>query len=104
MLDYRGKKDKWGVGLDLIYLNINPGATVRGPNPAPVGPPIVSALTAMCNAQLTNNMEDLRVLTVHPMGESATGRRARPIFRLTALQLLAIAGYYSSLCLARRKI
>ena len=43
MLDYRGKKDKWGVGLDLIYLNINPGTTVRGPNPAPVGPPIISA-------------------------------------------------------------
>ena len=73
MLDYRGQKDKWGVGLDLIYLNINPGATVRGPNPAPVGPPIVPALTAMCNAQLTNNVEDLCILTVHPMGENATG-------------------------------
>ena len=43
----------------------------------------------MCKAQLTNYMEDLRVLTVHPMGESATGRRARPIFRLAVLQLLA---------------
>lgn len=43
MLDYRGKKDKWGLGLDLIYLNINPNSTVRGPNPAPVGPPILSA-------------------------------------------------------------
>ncbi len=43
MLDYRGKKDKWGVGLDLIYINIGPGPTVSGPNPAPVEPPTISA-------------------------------------------------------------
>ncbi len=43
----------------------------------------------MCKAQLTDSMMDSRVLTVHPMGERATGRRARPIFRMAALQLLA---------------
>jgi hypothetical protein len=43
MFDYRGKKGKWGLGLDLIYLNIGPSPTVTGPNPAPVGPPTISA-------------------------------------------------------------
>jgi hypothetical protein len=28
----------------------------------------------MCYAQVIDNMMDSRVLTVHPMGESATGR------------------------------
>ena len=43
MLDYRGKKGKWGLGLDLIYLNLNPNPTISGPNPFPVGPPTISA-------------------------------------------------------------
>jgi hypothetical protein len=43
MLDYRRKKVKWGVGLDLIYLNIGPSPTITGPNPGPAGPPTVSA-------------------------------------------------------------
>ena len=43
MLDYRGMKGRWGVGLDLIYLNISPSPSVTGPNPAPIGPRTVSA-------------------------------------------------------------
>ncbi len=45
----------------------------------------------MCNAQVTDDMKNSGIVTVPPMGESATGPKAHPIFRLPALQLLAIA-------------
>jgi len=43
MANYRGKKGRWGMGLDVIYLNLGPDATVTGPNPSPIGPSILSA-------------------------------------------------------------
>ncbi len=44
-----------------------------------------------------------RYVLDHPIGEGATGSRARPVFRLTALQLLVMASHYASLRLALRK-
>ncbi len=41
-----------------------------------------------------------RSMMVHLPGEAATTRSARPVWRVAVLQLLAIARYYASLCLA----
>lgn len=38
MGNYRGKKDRYSVNLDVIYLGISPNPKVKGPNPLPVGP------------------------------------------------------------------
>ena len=38
MADYRGKKGRWAVNLDVVYLKISPNPEVKGANPLPIGP------------------------------------------------------------------
>jgi len=63
-----------------------------------------SAVDRSAGGQLIDMFIEHRGMSIRLAGEVATGRTARPICRLAALQLLAIASYYSSLCLARQQI
>ena len=60
--------------------------------------------TALCTTYCVEVNGDSQPDQIHLTGEAATGPIARPLCRLAALQLLAIACYYSSSCLARRQI